>query len=73
MMFHMLDLSLIPDAEYTSETPAAKWLARAVSSPQAFPTSSLATMRPLAFYPVQLERVLGYSLYFGTPTHHFLV
>jgi hypothetical protein len=36
-----------------------------VTSPMPFPPGSLAELRPLAFHPVQLERVLGYSLYFA--------
>jgi 1-acyl-sn-glycerol-3-phosphate acyltransferase len=61
----MLDLSLIPASEYTPDTPAEAWHARAVSAPAPFPRGSLAAMAPLAFFPVQLERVLGYSLYFA--------
>ena len=61
----MLDLSLIPTDEYTPDTPAEAWHARAVSAPAPFPRGSLAVMAPLAFFPVQLERVLGYSLYFA--------
>jgi len=63
--YHMLDLALIPEDEYTPETRAEAWHARAVPAAAPFPRGSLAALAPLAFYPVQLERVLGYSLYFA--------
>ena len=65
--YHMLDLSQIPDSEYAPDTPVSAWLERAEASPEeggAFPAGSTAALHPLPFYPVQLERVVGFSLYF---------
>ena len=65
--YHMLDLSQIPDSEYAPDTPVSAWLERAEASPEeggAFADGSMAALHPLPFYPVQLERVVGFSLYF---------
>ena len=66
--YRALDLSQIPDGEFTAATPASAWLKRAVRSPEgggAFPKGSMARLHDLPFFPVQLERCLGFSLYYA--------
>lgn len=64
--YYCLDLSQIPDAEFTPDTPAKTWMSRAVpSGDEAFPEGSMGALHPLRFYPVQLERVIGFALYFA--------
>lgn len=66
--YYALDLTDIPEKDVTVETPAKEWLKHCVRSKPnaAFPAGAiLQRLKPLPFFPVQLERCIGFALYFA--------